>query len=43
MSLGTSIAVDVNHWRALKRRMRERKRTRKKNKVAITVDIYSGL
>lgn len=43
MSLGTSIAVDVNHWRALKRRMRERKRTRKKKKDAITVDIYSGL
>ncbi len=36
----TSIAVDVNHWRALKRRMRERKRTRKKKKDALTADIY---
>jgi len=26
MSLGTSVAVDVNHWSAMKRRMRERKR-----------------
>ncbi len=36
----TSIAVDVNHWRALKRRMRERKRTRKKKNDALTANIY---
>ncbi len=37
----TSIAVDVNHWRALKRRMRERKRTRKMPSLPIYILAYN--
>lgn len=38
MSLGISVAVDVNHWRALKRRMKEREKKKESN--AITADIH---